>query len=117
MSSTEQPTPAPTRRLRLAVLALVALFVGVVGGFALAFVMPAHVDIAGSHAKVWLEPGHDYDEFGVQGLVSLKRATSRSLAGEPIGVQIVLDLDASQLVDVKGQFQPGVLPAYIQAYS
>jgi len=98
-------------------VALVAACAGAIGGFVLAFVFPAHVEIAGSHARVWLEPGHDYDEFSVQGLVSLKRASTRELVGEPIGVQIVLDLDVSQLVGRTAQFNPGILPAYIQAYS
>jgi hypothetical protein len=96
--------------------ALVALG-GAVLGVILAFATPAHVEIAGSDTRVWVEPGRDFDQFGVTGLVTLRRAAARSVVGEPFGVRAVLSLDASELVDDKGQFNPDVLPAYIQAYS
>jgi len=117
VNADERVTTSAANPLRLAVGAFMAMCIGAIAGVVLAFAFPAHVEIAGSHARVWLEPGHDYDEFSVPGLVSLKRVTTRQIVGEPIGVQIAVDLDVSQLVGREGQFNPGVLPAYIQAYS
>lgn len=98
---------------RLAEVALVGLFLGL----AVAVVTPAHTEIAGSDTRVWLEPGKSYDQFGVDNVLTGRRATSRTVLGEPVGVRVALDLDPSVFTDESGQFNADILPAYIQAYS
>ncbi|MCW2658641.1 MAG: putative phosphohydrolase, superfamily, partial [Jatrophihabitans sp.] len=105
------------RWARLGAFGLLAALVGGVVGAVVALTTPAHVEIAGSNTRVRLAVGSTVDQFGVPGLVTIKRATSRSVFGEPLGVRAVLDLNVAQLVNATGQFNPDVLPAYIQAYS
>jgi len=102
--------------LAFAVLVLAALAGGVAGA-AVSFAFPARLDLAGGSAKVWLVPGRAYDQVSLSGAVSARRATSRAVVGEPIGVRLALEVDPSGLVDASGHFDPDVLPAYIQAYS
>lgn len=96
---------------------VLGVLVGAVLGFLLALVTPAHVEIAGSEAAIRLAFGTAYDQFGLNGLVSGKHGTGRSVLGEPVGVHVSLDLDASTLVSDNGSFNADVLPAYIQAFS
>ena len=98
---------------RLVAVALIGAFAGLV----IAVFTPAKVEIAGSSASVWLKIGRDYDQFGIDQVLSGKRVTTRSVLGEPIGVHADLHLDASELTDSAGKFNIDVLPAYIQAYS
>jgi hypothetical protein len=105
------------RWARLGAFGLLTALVGGVVGAVVALATPAHVEIAGSNTRVRLAVGSTVDQFGVPGLVTIKRATSRSVFGEPLGVRAVLDLNVAQLVNATGQFNPDVLPAYIQAYS
>lgn len=93
------------------------LLVGALAGLIVAVLTPAHVEIAGSDARIWLQFGRDYDQFGVDKVIVAKRATTRAVIGEPIGVRAELELDPSTLTDSSGQFNTNVLPAYIQAYS
>lgn len=94
-----------------------AVSIGALMGLVVAVDTPAHLKIVGGKTSVWLDFGKSYDQIAVRGLVTLDRATSRSLAGEPLGIRAVLDLDTAQLVNGSGQFDTRVLPAYIQAYS
>ncbi|SHF60112.1 Predicted phosphohydrolase, MPP superfamily [Jatrophihabitans endophyticus] len=98
--------------LAVLLLAVVGAVLGLIGGV----VTPAHVEIAGSDTRVWLEPGETVDRIGVTGLVTLTRASSRTLAGEPVGVRAVIDFDAAQLVS-NGRLNTDVVPAYVAAYS
>ena len=114
MGPTREQLPAVGRVAgRLVAVALI----GALAGLVLALVTPAKVEIAGSSASVWLKIGRGYDQFGVDGVLSGKRVTTRAVLGEPIGVHANLDLDASELTDSAGRFNVDVLPAYIQAYS
>lgn len=89
--------------------ALLGLIVGVA--------LPTHVEVAGSDTRVWLEPGQAVDEFGVTGVVSLRRPTTRQVFGEPLAVRAVVNLDVSQFVTTTGAVNADVFPAYVQAYS
>lgn len=104
---------AVVRRV-LVILGLTAL--GALGGLAAGVATPAHVEIAGSDTRIWLEPGATVDQVGAAGLVTLTRATPRALLGEPVGVRAVIDVDASQFVS-NGQLNTDVVPAYVAAYS
>jgi predicted phosphodiesterase len=109
----KQPPTAGRVAARLVAVALIGAFAGLV----IAVFTPAKVEIAGSSASVWLKIGRDYDQFGIDQVLSGKRVTTRSVLGEPIGVHADLHLDASELTDSAGNFNVDVLPAYIQAYS
>lgn len=102
---------------RMAARLLGVALLGAIAAVFVAVFTPAHVDIAGSDARVWLQLGHSYDQLGVDGVLTGKRATTRSVLGEPLGVRAELDIDASVLTDSSGQFNVNILPAYIQAYS
>lgn len=118
MDTVRQPVgDARFRRLRIAGRVIGAVLVGAVIGLSLAIGTPAHLQIVGGSTSVWLKFGRPYDQIAVRGLVTLKRPTPRSVVGEAVGLRAVLDLDASQLVNPKGEFDTRVLPAYIQAYS
>ncbi len=112
-------TRSATRRRGLRAVAWTALAVlaGALAGLVLAFVTPTHVEVAGSDTRIWIRPGCDFDKLGVNGVVSLERATPRAIGGESIGIEAILDLDPAELVNAKGEFDANVLPAYIQAYS
>ncbi|MGH8861135.1 MAG: hypothetical protein ACRDVG_07845, partial [Jatrophihabitantaceae bacterium] len=99
--------------VRLLGLALVGMIVGLV----LAVATPAKLEVAGSSTSLYLKIGRGYDQFGVEGVLTGKHATTRAVLGEPVGVQGDLELDASELTDSSGQFNVDILPAYIQAYS
>ena len=105
------------RSLRVTAAALVALVAGAIAGLIGALATPAHVEIAGADAQIRLHVGRSYDELSLSGVLTGKRATTRALAGEPVGVGISLQLDASTFTTSDGSFDANVLPAYIQAYS
>jgi hypothetical protein len=110
----------PARARTVAAVALRLLLVALAGaivGLVIAVITPAHTEIAGSDARLWLRIGRAYDEFGIDKVLTGRKATDRSFLGEPIGVRAELDLDPSTLTDSSGQFNTDVLPAYIQAYS
>lgn len=113
----------PSIRLRRArwirtVAAILGLaLLGALAGLIVGVALPTHVEVAGSDTRVWLQPGKTVDEFGVTGVVSLRRPTSRVVLGESLGVRAVLDLDVSQFVTDKGRVNADVFPAYVQAYS
>lgn len=90
---------------------------GALIGLGIAEHTPAHVEIAGNDASVWLKPGHAYDQYSLDGAITGEIATSRQVYGEPVGVQVRVNFDTSALLDDKGNFNTGILPAYIQQYS
>jgi hypothetical protein len=105
------------RRRRLLLGAAGTALLGAVVGFVVGVVVPAHTDIVGSDTAVTIRPGQTYDQFGVTGVLMLKRATTRALLGEPLGVRASVNLDVSQLIDSNGKFDTKLLPAYISGYS
>lgn len=102
---------------RVAACLLGVAVAGAIAGVFVGVFAPAHVEIAGSDTSVWLRFGYDYDQFGIDTVLTGKRATTRSVLGESLGVHAELHLDASVLTDSSGQFNVDILPAYIQAYS
>ena len=111
------PWRHPQLRVRRIARSAAWLCFGGLIGLLLAVRTPARLDVVGGATSVWIEVGKSYDQVVVRGLVTLSRATPRAVAGEPLGVRAVVDVDATQLVDDKGQFDARVLPAYVQAYS
>lgn len=91
--------------------------VGGAAGLVVGLVTPTHVQIAGAQASVRVEVGQRYDELEFTGLLTGKRVAGRALLGEPMGVSVRLNLEATEFVSVDGSFDPRVLPAYIQTYS
>ncbi len=110
------PIGAAARAGKAVLGALLAAVLGALVGLAVGVATPAHVELAGSDARVWLEPGSTVDQVGVTGAVTLKRRTDRSLLGQPVAVRALVDLDISQLVH-DGAINTDVIPAYVQAYS
>ncbi|GAB2475515.1 hypothetical protein [Jatrophihabitans fulvus] len=104
------------RRAGRVLLVMLVAVVGALVGVVVGVLTPAHVEIAGSDARIRLEPGRTVDQVGVTGVVTLTRATDRAVLGEPVGVRATLDFDASQLVR-DGKVNTDVLPAYVAAYS
>lgn len=118
MSSSDRTSTARRRRWgQVAAVSLLTALIGALVGVVVAFVTPAHVEIVGSDTRIWLQPGHAVDQFGVTGVVTLKRPTTRAVLGEPLGVHAVLELDTSVFLTKAGKINTDVLPAYIQAYS
>ncbi|MEO9137511.1 MAG: hypothetical protein ABI345_00420 [Jatrophihabitans sp.] len=109
--------PSWTRWVRAVAAVLGLGLLGALLGLIVGVALPTHVEVAGSDARVWLEPGQTVDEFGVTGVVSLRRPTTRQVLGESLAVRAVLDLDVSQFVTTKGAVNGDVFPAYVQAYS
>jgi hypothetical protein len=65
-----------------------------------------------------LHLGRSYDELALNGnTLNAKRATARSILGEPIGLSVRLELDPSAIVAPDGSFNPDIIPAYVQAFS
>jgi hypothetical protein len=97
--------------------AILLALAGALAGLAIALLTPAPVQIAGADAGVRLHPGRAYDDLNLSGVLTGKRATTRSVLGEPVGISIRIRLDASAFVNSDGAFNTDVLPAYVQAYS
>lgn len=106
-----------TRSIRTAACLLAIALIGAVLGLVLAIRTPAHIDIAGSDTRLWLQLGRTYDQLGVNGLIAARRPTTRRLLGEAVGVRAEITVDVSQLVDDQGRLNTDILPAYVQAYS
>jgi hypothetical protein len=90
---------------------------GAVIGSVIGLSTPAHVEIAGSDARISLKLGRSYDQLGVAGVLIGKRPTERRVLGERVGIEVRLTIDASVFVDADGNFNTDILPAYVQAYS
>jgi predicted phosphodiesterase len=111
---------SPTAPGRVAVQAAWAVgfaLIGAAAGLAVGLATPTHVQIAGAAASVRVEVGQRYDELAFTGLLTGKRVAGRAWFGEPMGVSVQLNLDATEFVNIDGSFDPHVLPAYIQTYS
>src|SRR4051812_11565908 len=81
----DRPSRARVRAASAVALRVLAVaLLGAVVGLAIAVYAPTHVEIAGSDTRVWLEPGRAYDQFGVEGVLTAKRATTRSVLGQPL---------------------------------
>jgi hypothetical protein len=101
---------------RVAVVVGVAI-VGALAGFVLGLFTRTHLELAGSQVSIRLIPGQTYDQVDLSGALTGKRAASRSVFGEPIGVRADFDVDAGFLVGPDGTVNSDVLPAYLQAFS
>jgi hypothetical protein len=99
----------------LGVLAFAAA--GAIIGLAVGIATPAHAEVAGNGVKLRLMPGQAYDQVDLSGALTGTRATTRAILGEPVGVNAHVNLDVSYLVGRDGNFNPKVLPAYLQAFS
>lgn len=108
---------ALVRVARPAAWVLATLVAGAAAGLAIGLATPTHLQIAGTDATVRLAVGQRYDELEFTGLLSGRRAADHAVLGEPVGVNVRLNLDAASFVNVDGSFDPRVLPAYIQTYS
>jgi hypothetical protein len=91
--------------------------VGALVGLGIGIATPAHADVASNHVSLRLMPGRTYDQVDLDGALTGRRATSREILGEPIGVHADVNLDVSYLLGPGGKFNPKVLPAYLQAFS
>jgi hypothetical protein len=97
---------------------ITSLLAGAVLGVVVAVLTPAHIQIAGSDALVRLHPGRSFDSGALSSTVlTARRATVRSVLGEPIGVSVDLELDPGTLVAGDGSFDPKIIPVYVQAFS
>ena len=116
-----QPATPPRRRrpaLRTVLLGATVAVGGALAGVALAVASPTHMEIAGTDATIRLHPGRAEDRVALSGeLLTGRRATDRSVLGEPLGVTVRLELDPSTFISSDGSFNADVIPAYIQAYS
>jgi hypothetical protein len=90
---------------------------GAIIGLAVGIATPAHAEVASNKVKLRLMPGQAYDQVDLSGALTGTRATTRAILGEPVGVTAHVDLDVSYLVGRDGNFNPKVLPAYLQAFS
>lgn len=110
--------PSRLRRILGLIAAAAGLvLLGAVAGAAAGLATPAHTRIAGADATIRVRPGTDVDEFALTGLLTGRRITDRAVLGEPVGVQVRLDLESSTFAAPDGTFNRNVLPAYIQTYS
>lgn len=111
----------PSRKrhvVRMVAACLGVVFLGAVAGTVVGLLTPAHVEIAGTDAKVQLQLGRAEDEAALSGdLLTARRSTQRSVWGEPVGVSVALHLDASTFVASDGSFNTDIVPVYVQAYS
>jgi hypothetical protein len=91
--------------------------IGAIVGLSVGLATRTHAEIAGSHVTLRLIPGQHYDEVNLAGALAGKRASTRSVLGEPIGIRATVDVDATYLFRPDGSVNSDVLPAYLQSFS
>jgi hypothetical protein len=86
-------------------------------GLALAMNTEAHTEIGGTEASIETT-ANTYDELDINtSALSFKKAHTRTILGEPVGVSVNLSVDTSKFVNKNGKFEAALLPTYVSLFS